>query len=106
MQAQSDVPGVVSGNHDDVEYDAFLQRVQARFVANISNGSKPLFTTDAEDLNQDLGKVETAVSNSELIRRYAPTHEEVDNVITLLAGMNASNWVRKRNEALDILLGH
>ena len=50
MQSQPTVDGVVSGNNDDVEYDAFLQRVQARFVANISNGNKPLFTTDAEGL--------------------------------------------------------
>jgi hypothetical protein len=49
MQAQSDVPDVVSGNHDDVEYDAFLARVQARFSANIGAAS-PLFTTDAEGM--------------------------------------------------------
>lgn len=49
-------------------------------------------------------KITPTVSNYELIRRYTPTQEEVDNVRMLLAGMNASNWIRKRNEALDILL--
>lgn len=36
------------GNHHDEDYDSFLGRVNARFLANC--GGKPLFTTDAEDL--------------------------------------------------------
>lgn len=42
--------GAVVGNHHDGDYDAFLGRVNARFLANCANGAKPLFTTDAEDL--------------------------------------------------------
>lgn len=42
--------GAVVGNHHDGDYDAFLSRVNARFLANCANGTKPLFTTDAEDL--------------------------------------------------------
>lgn len=42
--------GAVVGNHHDGDYDAFLARVNARFLANCANGTKPLFTTDAEDL--------------------------------------------------------
>lgn len=42
---------IVSGNHNDAEYDAFLARVQARFLANVGTGS-PLFTTDAEGMWQ------------------------------------------------------
>lgn len=38
------------GNHADHDYDGFLARVQARFLANCENGARPLFTTDAEDL--------------------------------------------------------
>lgn len=37
-------------NHHDSDYDAFLGRVNARFLENCGNGAKPLFTTDAEDL--------------------------------------------------------
>lgn len=40
----------VAGNHEDVEYDGFLARVQARFLANCDSGKRPLFTTDAADL--------------------------------------------------------
>lgn len=40
----------VVGNHHDADYDAFLGRVNARFLANCADGAKPLFTTDAEDL--------------------------------------------------------
>lgn len=40
----------VVGNHHDGDYDAFLGRVNARFLANCGGGTKPLFTTDAEDL--------------------------------------------------------
>lgn len=39
MRVQLDVSGVTIGNQDDVEYDAFLARVQARFSANIGAGS-------------------------------------------------------------------
>lgn len=42
--------GAVVGNNHDGEYDAFLARVNARFLANCADGAKPLFTTDAEDL--------------------------------------------------------
>lgn len=38
-------PGV--GNHNDVEYDAFIQRIQERFLANTEDGALPVFTTDA-----------------------------------------------------------
>src|SRR5512139_1607092 len=37
------------GNHEDADYDAFLARVNARFLANVEGG-KPLFTTDADGL--------------------------------------------------------
>ncbi len=46
----SDAPAVAHGNHDDPDYDAFLARINARFAANVSGGTAPLFTTDAEDL--------------------------------------------------------
>lgn len=42
--------GAVVGNHHDGDYDAFLGRVSARFLANCADGARPLFTTDAEDL--------------------------------------------------------
>ena len=42
--------GAVVGNHHDSDYDAFLGRVNARFLANCGGGTKPLFMTDAEDL--------------------------------------------------------
>lgn len=42
--------GAVVGNHHDGDYDAFLSRVNARFLMNCANGANPLFTTDAEDL--------------------------------------------------------
>jgi hypothetical protein len=38
------------GSRHDGDYDAFLSRVNARFLANCANGAKPLFTTDAADL--------------------------------------------------------
>lgn len=38
------------GNHDDPEYDAFLRRIQARFLINTGQGKVPLFTTNAEGL--------------------------------------------------------
>lgn len=41
--------GVV-GNHADHDYDGFLARVNARFLANCANGDKPLFITDAANL--------------------------------------------------------
>lgn len=39
-----------SGNHDDPEYDAFLSRVQHRFVDRTRQGAEPLFATDVENL--------------------------------------------------------
>lgn len=42
---------VQHGNHDDPEYDAFLARICARFLALTQNGAVPLFTTDAQGLN-------------------------------------------------------
>lgn len=42
--------GSVVGNHHDGDYDAFLGRMNERFLANCDSGAKPLFTTDAEDL--------------------------------------------------------
>lgn len=41
---------VVHGNHNDADYDGFLARVNARFLANCADGAKPVFTTGAEDL--------------------------------------------------------
>jgi len=41
----SDVP---HGNHADAVYDAFLARVNARFLANVGDTPAPLFATDAE----------------------------------------------------------
>lgn len=38
------------GNHDDPQYDAFLARLNARFIANIEGGAKLLFDTDTEGL--------------------------------------------------------
>lgn len=38
----------VGGNQADVDYDAFLFRLQARFMSNIAEGKLPLFTTDAD----------------------------------------------------------
>lgn len=38
------------GAHDYAHYDEFLARINARFMANVDHGKKPLFTTDAEDL--------------------------------------------------------
>lgn len=35
------------GNRSDVEYDAFLERINARLIANCERGAKPLFMTDA-----------------------------------------------------------
>ena len=43
----SDVP---HGNHADAVYDAFLARVNARFLANVGDTPAPLFATDAEGL--------------------------------------------------------
>ena len=39
-----------SGNQHDDDYDAFLLRLDARFMANCERGAKPLFTTDVENL--------------------------------------------------------
>ena len=38
------------GNVEDIEYSAFLDRVNKRFHANIAAGERPLFTTDASGL--------------------------------------------------------
>jgi hypothetical protein len=37
-------------NHDDAEYRAFLDRIQARFQRRTDDGARPVFLTDAEDL--------------------------------------------------------
>lgn len=50
MESQVHSCDVSHGNHDDAEYDAFLSRVNARFLLNCANGAKPLFTTDADGL--------------------------------------------------------
>lgn len=42
--------GAVVGDRHDADYDGFLGRVNARFLANCADGAKPLFTTDAENL--------------------------------------------------------
>lgn len=49
MQTQSNVNSTVVGNCDDVEYNTFQVRVQARFLANVG-AVTPLFTTDAKDM--------------------------------------------------------
>lgn len=41
---------VTHGNHDDADYDAFLARVQTRFLSACQGGQAPLFTTDAAGL--------------------------------------------------------
>jgi hypothetical protein len=51
MQA-TEVRDVRHGNHDDTAYDAFLARVNARFLGNAQQGAAPIFTTDAEGLWQ------------------------------------------------------
>ncbi len=38
------------GNHDDVEYDSFLARINARFIENTKRGKDPVFTTDVVGL--------------------------------------------------------
>jgi hypothetical protein len=38
------------GNDDDAEYEAFLARLQKRFLENTGNGKRPLFVTHQEDL--------------------------------------------------------
>lgn len=40
----------VAGSRDDADYNAFLDRVNARFQANTNNGALPVFTTNAEGL--------------------------------------------------------
>jgi len=49
MTTQSEVFGVVCGNHADAGYNAYLARVQARFISNVG-AEAPLFTTDAEGM--------------------------------------------------------
>ena len=49
MNTQTVSANARQGNHDDPEYDAFLQRIQDRFTADTKNGV-PLFTTNAEGL--------------------------------------------------------
>lgn len=39
-----------TGNRSDVEYDAFLGRINARLLANCDHGAQPLFMTDAPPL--------------------------------------------------------
>src|SRR5581483_5823738 len=41
---------VAVGNYEDKGYDAFLSYFNARFLETIQNGTRPLFTTDAEGL--------------------------------------------------------
>lgn len=38
------------GAYEDVEYDAFLKRVEARFAENVRGGDEPLFMTAADHL--------------------------------------------------------
>lgn len=38
------------GNHHDDEYEAFITRINTRFLANCANGTVPVFTTDAGNL--------------------------------------------------------
>lgn len=38
------------GNHDDVEFDAYLNHINDRFNALVAGGKEPLFTTNAEGL--------------------------------------------------------
>lgn len=48
MFEATSAPAIDGRSRDDREYDGFLARLQARFVANLASG--PLFTTDAEGL--------------------------------------------------------
>jgi hypothetical protein len=50
MTTSAQVSATIRGNSTDDDYDAFLARAQARFMANCDNGARPLFTTDAEGL--------------------------------------------------------
>lgn len=50
MNTQVSESAVVHGNHRDADYKGFLDRVNARFLANCFDGAKPLFMTDAENL--------------------------------------------------------
>lgn len=49
MQA-TEVSDVRHGNHDDMAYDAFLARMNVRFLSNVQRGAAPIFETDAEGL--------------------------------------------------------
>jgi hypothetical protein len=50
MNQQVSGSEVVRGAVGDEEYDGFLARINARFIANTNGGSEPLFTTNAEGL--------------------------------------------------------
>lgn len=50
MSTQVSATAVAHGNHDDADYNDFLARVNARFLANCADGARPLFTTDVSGL--------------------------------------------------------
>jgi hypothetical protein len=50
MSIQISADAAPRGNHEDSSHDEFLERINARFLANCENGKKPMFTTDAEGL--------------------------------------------------------
>ena len=53
-------------NKDDMEYEAWIERMNQRFVANIQHGKEPLFTTDADDI----WEVYLAAFEHECVRQY------------------------------------
>lgn len=70
QQTISATEGPRAGNDDDVEYDDFLARLQARFTKNLDGGKRPLFTTDAEGLWQTY--IGTFIDPS--VRQYHTCH--------------------------------
>ena len=50
QQSSTTSQSAIVGNHHDAEYEAFISRINARFLANCGNGSLTLFTTDADRL--------------------------------------------------------
>jgi hypothetical protein len=50
MNTQTASMDAAHGNNDDFEYNAFLRRVQDRFITNVILGGGKLFTTNAEGL--------------------------------------------------------
>lgn len=47
---QSSDSALAEHTHDDADFDAFVNRMNARFLANVDGGKRPLLTTDATGL--------------------------------------------------------